>query len=161
MAAAAETRERVIEAASRTLREGESIARFSLDTVAKVAGVTRLTVYNQFGSRRGLTAVRNTHSVHERDGTEGTGHDWVNPLPEPHLPGGKRAIEGGRKVCTAPLGSKTAQRQRMCRRHCSVFLWCGLRTDMQRQRMTYFTVVIPACKTLFATCFPPSNGLRG
>eukprot|EP01045_Picozoa_sp_COSAG04_P000702 COSAG04_NODE_19_length_39217_cov_21.535968_2_plen_560_part_00 len=27
-----------------------------------------------FGSRRGLTAVRNTHSVHERDGTEGTGH---------------------------------------------------------------------------------------
>lgn len=53
-AAAAETRERVIEAASRTLREGESIARFSLDTVAKAAGVTRLTVYNQFGSRRGL-----------------------------------------------------------------------------------------------------------
>ena len=52
-AAAAETRERVIEAASRTLRE-ESIARFSLDTVAKAAGVTRLTVYNQFGSRRGL-----------------------------------------------------------------------------------------------------------
>ena len=27
-----------------------------------------------FGSRRGLTAVRNTHSMHERDGTEGTGH---------------------------------------------------------------------------------------
>ena len=49
-AAAAETRERVIEAASRTLREGESIARFSLDTVAKVAGVTRLTVYNQCGA---------------------------------------------------------------------------------------------------------------
>lgn len=53
-AAAAETRERVLEAAARTLREGESIARFSLDTVAKAAGVTRLTVYNQFGSRRGL-----------------------------------------------------------------------------------------------------------
>lgn len=53
-AAAAETRERVIEAAARTLREGESMARFSLDTVAKAAGVTRLTVYNQFGSRRGL-----------------------------------------------------------------------------------------------------------
>lgn len=53
-AAAAETRERVLEAASRTLREGESIAQFSLDTVAKAAGVTRLTVYNQFGSRRGL-----------------------------------------------------------------------------------------------------------
>jgi AcrR family transcriptional regulator len=53
-AAAAETRDRVIEAASRTLREGDSIARFSLDSVAKAAGVTRLTVYNQFGSRRGL-----------------------------------------------------------------------------------------------------------
>ncbi len=53
-AAAAETRERVLAAASKTLREGESIARFSLETVAKAAGVTRLTVYNQFGSRRGL-----------------------------------------------------------------------------------------------------------
>ncbi|MBR0798371.1 TetR/AcrR family transcriptional regulator [Bradyrhizobium jicamae] len=53
-AAAAETRERVIAAASQALREGESIARFSLDSVAKAAGVTRLTVYNQFGSRRGL-----------------------------------------------------------------------------------------------------------
>src|SRR5258705_1378406 len=53
-AAAAETRDRVIEAASRSLREDASIASFSLDTVAKTAGVTRLTVYNQFGSRRGL-----------------------------------------------------------------------------------------------------------
>lgn len=35
------------------LREQE-VARFSLDAVAKAAGVTRLTVYNQFGSRRGL-----------------------------------------------------------------------------------------------------------
>ncbi|MEH2525715.1 MULTISPECIES: TetR/AcrR family transcriptional regulator [unclassified Bradyrhizobium] len=53
-AAAAEKRDRVIEAAAKLLREDASIARFSLDTVAKVAGVTRLTVYNQFGSRRGL-----------------------------------------------------------------------------------------------------------
>src|SRR5258705_8488123 len=53
-AAAAEKRERVIEAAARSLREDASIASFSLDTVAKAAGVTRLTVYNQFGSRRGL-----------------------------------------------------------------------------------------------------------
>jgi AcrR family transcriptional regulator len=52
-AAAAENRERVIEVASRLLRE-ESIAGFSLEAVAKAAGVTRLTVYNQFGSRRGL-----------------------------------------------------------------------------------------------------------
>ena len=52
--AAAEKRDRVIEAAAKLLREDASIARFSLDTVAKAAGVTRLTVYNQFGSRRGL-----------------------------------------------------------------------------------------------------------
>jgi AcrR family transcriptional regulator len=53
-AAAAETRARVIEAAARSLREDSSIATFSLDGVAKLAGVTRLTVYHQFGSRRGL-----------------------------------------------------------------------------------------------------------
>ena len=53
-AAAAAKRDRVIEAAARSLREDASIAAFSLDAVAKVAGVTRLTVYHQFGSRRGL-----------------------------------------------------------------------------------------------------------
>jgi AcrR family transcriptional regulator len=53
-AAAAEKRERVVQAAARFLREEESIAAFSLDEVAKAAGVTRLMVYNQFGSRRGL-----------------------------------------------------------------------------------------------------------
>jgi AcrR family transcriptional regulator len=53
-AAAVEKRDRVLEAAAKLLREDASIARFSLDSVAKAAGVTRLTVYNQFGSRRGL-----------------------------------------------------------------------------------------------------------
>jgi AcrR family transcriptional regulator len=53
-AAAAAKRDRVIEAAARSLREDASIATFSLDAVAKAAGVTRLTVYHQFGSRRGL-----------------------------------------------------------------------------------------------------------
>ena len=53
-AAAAEKRDRVVEAAANSLRGDASIARFSLDDVAKAAGVTRLTVYNQFGSRRGL-----------------------------------------------------------------------------------------------------------
>lgn len=52
--AAAETRERIIAAGARLLRKDASIANFSLDVVAKAAGVTRLTVYNQFGSRRGL-----------------------------------------------------------------------------------------------------------
>src|SRR5713101_1331981 len=53
-AAAAAKRDRVIEAAARSLREDASIATFSLEAVAKAAGVTRLTVYHQFGSRRGL-----------------------------------------------------------------------------------------------------------
>jgi AcrR family transcriptional regulator len=52
-AAAAETRGRVITAAAEILAEGD-ISGFSLDAVAQRAKVTRLTVYNQFGSRRGL-----------------------------------------------------------------------------------------------------------
>jgi AcrR family transcriptional regulator len=54
VAAALEKRDRVVEAASRLLGARTDIASFSLDAVAKAAGVTRLTVYNQFGSRRGL-----------------------------------------------------------------------------------------------------------
>ncbi|SHL25275.1 transcriptional regulator, TetR family [Bradyrhizobium lablabi] len=53
-AAAAAKRDRVIEAAAGLLRGNASIASFSLDAVAKAAGVTRLTVYHQFGSRQGL-----------------------------------------------------------------------------------------------------------
>jgi AcrR family transcriptional regulator len=53
-AEAAAKRNRVIAAAARSLRENASIATFSLDAVAKAAGLTRLTVYHQFGSRRGL-----------------------------------------------------------------------------------------------------------
>jgi len=53
-AEAAAKRDRVIGAAARLLRADASIASFSLDAVAKAAGVTRLTVYHQFGSRRGL-----------------------------------------------------------------------------------------------------------
>jgi len=40
-------------AAGQLLRD-EGIHAFSLEAVARAAGVTRLTVYNQFGSRRGL-----------------------------------------------------------------------------------------------------------
>lgn len=52
-AKAAETRERLVAAALALLRE-EPGAGPSLEAVASAAGVTRLTVYNQFGSRRGL-----------------------------------------------------------------------------------------------------------
>jgi len=53
-AAANAKRERVVAAATQSLREDGGLVNFSLDSVAKAAGVTRLTVYNQFGSRRGL-----------------------------------------------------------------------------------------------------------
>jgi AcrR family transcriptional regulator len=46
-----------MDAAARLLREQSNFAAFSLDSVAKAAGVTRLTVYNQFGSRRGLLEI--------------------------------------------------------------------------------------------------------
>jgi AcrR family transcriptional regulator len=52
-ASAAQTRESLI-AAARTLLAGNGPARLSLDAVARAAGVTRLTVYHQFGSRRAL-----------------------------------------------------------------------------------------------------------
>jgi len=53
-AAASRTRERLVDAAAAVLGTAEGIGEFSLATVAKKAGVTRLTVYNQFGSRRAL-----------------------------------------------------------------------------------------------------------
>jgi AcrR family transcriptional regulator len=43
-----------MKAAQRLLRDSKGLAAFSLDSVAKAAGVSRLTVYNHFGSRRGL-----------------------------------------------------------------------------------------------------------
>lgn len=53
-AAAERTRAQVVETAARLLSEPRGAVGFSLDAVARAAGVTRLTVYNQFGSRRGL-----------------------------------------------------------------------------------------------------------
>ena len=53
-AAAAGKRAQVVAAATRLLREGDRVTDFSMEATAKAAGVTRLTVYKQFGSRRGL-----------------------------------------------------------------------------------------------------------
>src|SRR5258706_14136257 len=53
-AAADETRARIIAAARTLLGGGKDLPAFSLDGVARQAGVTRLTVYNQFESKRGL-----------------------------------------------------------------------------------------------------------
>lgn len=53
-AAAAEKRARVVETAGRLLRDDENVAAVTMDAVAQAAGVTRLTIYKQFGSRRAL-----------------------------------------------------------------------------------------------------------
>lgn len=52
--AAAQTRERIVAAATAVLAGPGAAGAFSLEATAKAAGVTRLTVYNQFGTRRTL-----------------------------------------------------------------------------------------------------------
>ncbi len=53
-AATAQTRRRVLRAARDLLAARGGPDRFSIDAVARRAGVARMTVYHQFGSRRGL-----------------------------------------------------------------------------------------------------------
>jgi AcrR family transcriptional regulator len=80
-AAAAAKRQRVIEAAAKSLREDASVASFSLDAVAKVAGVTRLTVYNQFGSRRALLEAV-FDDIARRGGLAGIANAMAIPDPQ-------------------------------------------------------------------------------
>src|SRR5262249_1241940 len=51
---AGQTRAQLTAAAAQLLREHADFRAVTLDAVAKAAGVTRLTVYHQFGSRQGL-----------------------------------------------------------------------------------------------------------
>jgi AcrR family transcriptional regulator len=53
-AAIDETRSKMIEAARELILSRHALAGFSIDAVAKQAGVARMTVYNQFGGKRGL-----------------------------------------------------------------------------------------------------------
>jgi AcrR family transcriptional regulator len=63
-AASEATRERIVRAASALLHSTNGVRRFSLASVGTAAGVTRLTVYNQFGSRRALLeAVFDAHAA--------------------------------------------------------------------------------------------------
>jgi AcrR family transcriptional regulator len=52
--AADATRERIVAAARDVLMGDEGVAGFTVDVVAQRAGVARMTVYHQFGSKRGL-----------------------------------------------------------------------------------------------------------
>lgn len=49
-----ETQRRILEAARAVITGENALAGFSIDAVARGAGVTRMTVYQRFGSKRGL-----------------------------------------------------------------------------------------------------------
>jgi len=66
---ATKTRERVVKSAAAILSSSDGIRGFSLEAVARKAGVTRLTVYNHFGSRRALL-----EAVFDRTATMGGLH---------------------------------------------------------------------------------------
>ena len=53
-ASAVETRVRVVDAARALLSAPRGIESFTIDSVARKAGVSRMTVYHQFGSKAGL-----------------------------------------------------------------------------------------------------------
>jgi AcrR family transcriptional regulator len=61
------TRARILSTAARQVRSGTGLAGLSLESVATQAGVTRATVYKQFGSRRGLLEAVFDH-IAERGG---------------------------------------------------------------------------------------------
>ena len=52
--AAEETRARIIAAARELLSASGGVSGFTIDSVARQAGVARMTVYHQFGSKQGL-----------------------------------------------------------------------------------------------------------
>jgi len=99
-AAAAEKRERVIQTAAELLRQPGNAANLSLDAVAKAAGVTRLTLYNQFGSRRGLLeAVFDDIAIRGRLGRI----SQVAALPDP-----RQGLERMLEICCDFWGSDPA-----------------------------------------------------
>jgi AcrR family transcriptional regulator len=83
-AAASQTRERIVAAAAAILGSVKGVEDFSLEAVAKAAGVTRLTVYNQFGSRRAvLEAVFDAVAV--RGGLHRLAEAMLGPDPHAAL----------------------------------------------------------------------------
>jgi AcrR family transcriptional regulator len=54
LAAAEETRRKIVTAAREVVAEPDGITSFTVDAVARTAGVSRMTVYHQFGSKAKL-----------------------------------------------------------------------------------------------------------
>jgi AcrR family transcriptional regulator len=75
--AAEQTRRRIIASAAEMLR-AKGAGGFSLESVARAGGVTRLTVYNQFGSRRALL-----EAVFDDRATQGGLHRLAEAMADP------------------------------------------------------------------------------
>lgn len=84
-AAADRNRARVVAAGRTLLNAGRGGAAFSLDAVARRAGVTRLTVYNQFKSKRGLL-----EAIFDDTARRGGLHDLQAVFEEPDV---RKALE--------------------------------------------------------------------
>jgi AcrR family transcriptional regulator len=87
-AASDKTRERIVAAAAKLLRSKGS-GGFSLESIGKAAGVTRLTVYNQFGSRRALL-----EAVFDDRARRGGVHRIPEAMADPDPYSGLRRIIG-------------------------------------------------------------------
>ncbi len=81
-----ETRLRIIDAARELLAGQDGSPKFSLDAVARRAGVARMTVYHQFGSLRGLIEGI-CDSLAFAGGIDGLGRVFQQPDPLQALDG--------------------------------------------------------------------------
>jgi AcrR family transcriptional regulator len=85
-AAADAKRARVVAAGRALLNAGRGGAAFSLDAVARRAGVTRLTVYHQFKSKRGLL-----EAIFDDAARRGGLHELQGVFEEPDV---RKALQG-------------------------------------------------------------------
>jgi AcrR family transcriptional regulator len=110
-ATAARTRQKLVRAGVRLLKSPDSLKTLSLESVARVAGVSRLTVYNQFGSRKGLL-----EAVFDDRAREGGIQQLADAMAHPDPSRGlARLIEVfchfwdfNRQIVTAVLGAAVA-----------------------------------------------------
>jgi AcrR family transcriptional regulator len=79
-AAAEQTRQRILTAARDLLAAPRGLSAFTIDAVAKQAGVARMTIYHQFGSKSGLLeALCDTLAI--RGGIQQIGNVYREPDP--------------------------------------------------------------------------------
>lgn len=79
--AASQTRSRILDAARALIGGKGDLDSFSMETVAEKAGVARMTVYHQFGSRAGLLDALADHLA-SRGGMERLREAFLEPDPE-------------------------------------------------------------------------------